>query len=141
MGFSLSTVRRAIDTLTALGLLLKEARYDGRGFQTSNIYTLIRPSSVPEREQDSPPQLKDAEEPRLEISERAAAEQGVPAELPEMIGRLGCSRRAGRVFQESRQGVPGEQAGWSRRTARVFCGSRPGVLGEQRKRPRSRIPS
>ncbi|MFZ5592328.1 MAG: helix-turn-helix domain-containing protein [Bacillota bacterium] len=45
VGVSQRTVRRAIDALIAAGLLLKEARYDRRGLQTSNLYTLIRPSN------------------------------------------------------------------------------------------------
>ncbi|MHB1127537.1 MAG: helix-turn-helix domain-containing protein [Bacillota bacterium] len=118
VGFSPSTVRRAIDTLTALGLLLKEARYDGRGFQTSNIYTLIRPSSVPERKQGLPPQSTNVEEVRIEISERVA-EQSVPPEHPKMTGRPGCSHRAGRVFLENRRGAPGEQPGYSMGASRL----------------------
>ncbi|MHB1126944.1 MAG: helix-turn-helix domain-containing protein [Bacillota bacterium] len=119
VGFSLSTVRRAIDTLTALGLLLKEARYDGRGFQTSNIYTLIRPSSVPEGEQDSPPQAKGAEETRDERTEREAMEQGVPPEHPGKTSWQGSSDRAGRVFLENRRGGPGDQPGCSGGAGRV----------------------
>lgn len=48
VGFSVSTVRRAIDTLLAAGLLRKDPRYGPRGAQEGNLYTLVRPSAVPE---------------------------------------------------------------------------------------------
>jgi hypothetical protein len=41
------TIRQAIEALIAVGLLFKEARYNSRVFQTSNLYTLIRFSTVP----------------------------------------------------------------------------------------------
>lgn len=115
VGFSISTVRRAIEILTETGLLIKEARFDGRGFQTSNLYTLIRPSSVPEQGQASLLKERvpgDAEPVITEVSETA---QGVLRE------QSGCSERAGRVLSENSPVVLSELAGCSVGTARMFC--------------------
>lgn len=121
VGFSLSTVRRAIETLTEIGLLIKEARYDGRGFQTSNIYTLIRPSSIPEQ-QHSQREEKEEGKPFLENSMLHELPQPVPLEKPGysdgtsrvlsldspegQADQLGCSVGAGRVPYKDNKEYP-----------------------------------
>jgi len=120
VGFSESTVRRAIDSLIEAGLLTRQPRYDGRGFQVSNIYTLIRPSTVPERGAAAPSPGKDEVEPPAG-SPGPVMEQGVLQELPGSNAVAGCSVRPGGVLQENSQGALVEQAVCSGRTGRVFC--------------------
>lgn len=115
VGFSLSTVRRAIESLTETGLLLKEARYDGRGFQTSNIYTLVRPSSVPERGQAPAPEAKGTGGIEPGISKEPGEKQGVLKE------QIGCSAGAGGVLSENNPDVLADQPGCSVGTGRMFC--------------------
>lgn len=117
VGFSLSTVRRAIEALTETGLLLKEARYDGRGFQTSNIYTLIRPSSVPERGQTIAPEEEETVGSKPGIFALPEVKQGVFREQP------GCPEGAGGVLSENSPDVPADQPGCSVRTGRVSPGN------------------
>jgi DNA-binding Lrp family transcriptional regulator len=113
VGFSLSTVRRGIEALVETGLLIKEARYDRRGFQTSNIYTLIRPSSVPEREDDLPVEGKKDDEAKPELSQLPESEQGALSEQP------GCSEGASGVLSENSPDSQADQPGCSVGTGRM----------------------
>lgn len=106
VGFSYSTVRRAIEELTKKGLLHKEARFDSRGFQTSNIYTLIRPSSVPE----------EAEKDNIGCKKEIETKEEAKDALKEQTG---CSEGAGRMLSENSPGILTEQPGCSVGTGRV----------------------
>lgn len=115
VGFSLSTARRAIEILTEKGLLLKEARFDGRGFQTSNIYTLIRPSSVLEQGNDPLPQGKESAEIKLDIPELPQPKKG------DLREQRGGSEGVSGVLSENSPDVPVGQPGCSVGTGRMFC--------------------
>jgi len=96
VGFSERTVRRAIDALIAAGLLLKEARYDRRGFRTSNLYTLIRPSTVPEQGPKGKLPGKDTAEPVPESPITSCGDQDG--------NEPGCSGGTGGMASGTRQG-------------------------------------
>jgi hypothetical protein len=109
VGGSPRTVRRAIEALIAAGLLLKEARYDRRSFQTSNLYTLIRPSTVPEPGPKGTLPVKDTAdaEPRTESPAASGCSEDVSRNHP------GCSGGTGGVLCENTPGGLVDQPGWS----------------------------
>lgn len=94
VGFSQSTVRRAISELSDTGLLLKKKRCDRRGLQVSNLYILVRPSDVPER---GPGCSKGTGRVFCENK------QDVPGE------QIECSVRTGRVSCENNEKDPDQK--------------------------------
>ncbi|TDA70490.1 MAG: helix-turn-helix domain-containing protein [Clostridia bacterium] len=105
VGASQRTVHRAIKALIAAGLLLKEARYDSRGLQTSNLYTLIRPSTVPEQGPKRKLLGNDAAEPLPEspVTSCGGQDRNEP----------GCSGGTGGVVCDNTPDGLLDQPGWS----------------------------